>query len=46
MGFPWNWVRVGENLMEAVSQGELHWRHGFPVVVMRSVKSDWFGHIT
>jgi len=36
MGFPWNFVRVGESLMEVVSQGELHWSHGFLVVVVRS----------
>jgi len=39
-------VGVGGSLMEVVSQVEINWSHGFLVVFMRSVESDWFGHIT
>ena len=37
-----NWLK----LLEVMSQGELHWSHEYLVVSMKSVKSDWFGHIT
>jgi len=39
-------VRVGGSLMEETCEGRLHWNYGFLGVSMKSVESDWFGHIT
>ena len=46
IGFSFNFGESWQKLLEVMSQGELHWSHEFLVVVMKSVESDWFSHIT